>query len=121
MRPTAAAATAMKPWQRVLALSPMSSLPNISVPVPRFISLEMIELPSSPFGQRPMISIARIEPVIYVAIKSARPMKPRPRPKKYAANKPVRPVIPVRRAVIRCIVKVPIRTIRRGSNVYDNL
>ena len=121
MRPAAAAATAMESRQRMLALRPMARLPNVSVPVPRLISLEMIETLRSALGQRPVIPIPRIEPVIDVPIKSVRPMKPGPSPNKYAAHKPVRPIISIGRAVIGCIVEIPIRAIGRRSDVYNNL
>jgi hypothetical protein len=117
MRPAAAT----KSRQRMFAPGIMSRRPNVPTTIPRLISLEMIERPRTTLRQRPMIAISRIKPVIYVPIKPARPMKPRPCTDEYTPHKPVRPIVPIRRAIIRRIVEIPIRTIRCRPNLYNNL
>jgi hypothetical protein len=38
-----AATTTVEPWQRMLALRPVARLANVSSPVTRLVSLEMVE------------------------------------------------------------------------------
>ena len=117
MRTTAA----MVSRQCMLPTSIMARLPDIPVPIPSLVALEVIELLRSTSRQRPVVPVARIIPVIYVPVEAAMPMKPRSRTDKHAAIKPIRPVIPVRCTVIRRIVEVPIRAIRRNADPDNNL
>lgn len=117
MRSTAA----MESRQRVLVIRRMTRLANVSAPIASLISLEMIELPSPPLRQRPVIPIPRIKPIIHVPIKSTRPMEPRPRSNKHTPYKPIRSVISIGRTIIRSVVKIPVRAVRRRPNVDDNL
>jgi hypothetical protein len=72
-------------------------------------------------GECPMIALAIVQMMIDVPVKMFRPMEPRSRAKEYAARKPHRAVVTIRRAVIRRSLIVPVRTNRRFSDAYCNL
>jgi hypothetical protein len=111
----------MESRQRMLSTRRMARLPNVSVPIPSLIALEVIELLRFTSRQRPVVPVARIIPVIYVPVEASMPMEPRPCTDKHASIKPIRPVIPIRSAIIRRIVEVPIRAIRRNADPDNNL
>jgi hypothetical protein len=102
--------------QRMLVLRPMRRLADMPAPIPSLIALEVVERLCPTPRQRPMISMMRVIAVIDMAVEAARPMEPGPRSKKHAAYEPVRPVIPIGRAVIWSVVKVPVRANRRLPN-----
>lgn len=71
--------------------------------------------------ERPMVTVVRIEVIVYVTAKMFRPMEPRSRSNKDTARKPFRSVVSVGRACIRRIIKIPIRTNRRCSDRHTEL
>jgi hypothetical protein len=111
----------METRQRMLSTTRVASLANVSVPIPSLIALEVVELLRSTSRQRSVIAMARIIPVIYVPVEASMPMEPRPCTDKHASIKPIRPVVPIRSAIIRRIVEVPIRAIRRNADPDNNL
>jgi len=119
MRPSTAATVAR---QRMLPASAVvRRSDNVSVPIVRFIRLEVVELLRTPSRNRPVIPMVRVIPVVDVPMETLRPMEPRPSPDKQTTRKPIRPIVPIRRAIIRRIVKVPIRTSRCNSDPDNNL
>jgi len=114
--------TAMKARQRMLTSSRVIRLSNhMPLPIMSLISLEMVELLRSPTRRRAVIPMMRVIPIVYMSMKSTRPMEPRPGSNKDPTRKPIRPIIPIRRAIIRRIVEITIRAFRRNSNPDDNL
>jgi hypothetical protein len=112
----------MEPRQRMFPSRGMVRRSHhVPPPIPSLIALEMIELLRSTIRQRPMIPMVRIEPVVHMPMEPARPMEPRPGPKKHATHKPIRPIVPIRRAIIRRIVEVPIRARRLHPDPNRNL
>ncbi len=118
---TGMSTTAMEARQRVLSTGTVRGLNNRSVRIMGFIALEMVERLSAASRQRPVVPMVRVETVVHMADKPARPMEPRPGSNEDAAGKPVRPIVPIRRAIVRRIVKVSIRTHRRNANAYRDL
>jgi len=105
----------------VLTATIMTGIAHMALPIPRLIRMEVVERRFPVIWQRPMISIARIVAVIHVTVEAVRPMKPRSGAKEDAANKPIRPIVPIGRAVIRGIVKIAVRTIRSNTDINGNL
>jgi hypothetical protein len=123
-RPTATMHTTtatMESRQRMLTRSRVARLSHISAPIPSLIALEVVELLRATSRKRSAVAIARIIPVIYVPIETMRSMEPRPCSDKHASVKPIRPIVPIRSAVIRLIVEVPVRAIRRNADPDNNL
>jgi hypothetical protein len=111
----------MESRQRMLTRSRVARLSHISAPIPSLIALEVVELLRATSWKRSAVAIARIIPVIYVPIETMRPMEPWPCSDKHASVKPIRPIVPIRSAVIRLIVEVPVRAIRRNADPDNNL
>ena len=108
--------------QRMLPASAMVRLRNdIPTPIARFIALEVVELLRSASRQRPMIPIVRVKPVVDMTMETSRPMEPRPSAEEHPAGKPIRPIVAIRCAIIRRIVKVPVRTSWLNADPDRNL
>ena len=71
--------------------------------------------------KRAMVAMAKIKMVVNVAVEARRSMKPRPGSDKHAPGKPLRPVVAVRRTIVRRNFIVSVRTNRRRTNLYRNL
>jgi len=67
-------------------------------------------------GLGAVIAVLRVETVIDVAVEALRTMKPRAGANEYAAGKPLRTVVAVRRAVVGRNVIVAIRALGRDSD-----
>lgn len=93
----------------------------MALPIPPLVRLEVREWLRTAVRHRSHITMMGIVAVIHVAIETMRPVVPRPRPNEQAADKPIRPIIAIRSAVIRGIFKVPIGTNRRHANIDGNL
>jgi len=86
-----------------------------------FVCIEVLERFGAVRRHRSDIAVARIITVVYVTIKAVRTVKPGPGANEQAACEPVWPIVPVRRTVIRGIVKIAIGTHRRYADVDGNL
>lgn len=64
-----------------------------------------------------MIAVPRIKIAIDVPTKSDWPVKPWPRADEYSAHKPLRSVVSKWRALVWCVVEVPVGTYRRRSDL----
>jgi hypothetical protein len=112
---------AMEPRQRMfISCAVVLMRDHIPVPVMGLIALEVVELLRPTRRKRPMVPMPRIKPVVYMPMEPGRPMKPRSRSNKDPTRKPIRPIVPIRRAIIRRIVEVPIWAIRRNANPNPN-
>ena len=117
----AATTTAMEARQRVLAAGIVAGRADMPLAIAGLIALEVVELLRSTSRQRPVVPMVRVIPVVHMPMDPVRPVEPRPRSQEHTTHKPIRPVVPVWRAIIRRIVEVPIRAIRRASDVHHNL
>ena len=115
------ATTTVVTGQRVLAATFVARIAYVPVTVSAFIAMKMIELLVTPTGQGSVVTVTRVIPVVDVAVESLVAVEPGTSPDKHSARKPIRPVIAIRGAVIRRIVKIPIRTWRRNTDVDRNL
>jgi hypothetical protein len=96
----------------------MGSIAYVASPIPRLVCLEVVEALRSALGQRSSVTVMRIEAVVDVAVKAVRTMKPGAGSKKHPADKPIGPIVAVRRTVIGSIVEVPVRAHGSHSDVY---
>jgi len=71
--------------------------------------------------QRPMVPLAVVETMIDMSIEMSGTMEPRSRADKDSARKPLRTVVPVRRAVVRRHFVIPVRANRRSADRNRNL
>jgi hypothetical protein len=71
--------------------------------------------------RRPVVALAIVKMVVYVAIEVIRPMKPRTSPDKYATGEPFRTVITIRRAGIRGFFVIAVGANRRSTNFHRHL
>ena len=70
---------------------------------------------------RTVIAVTVVVVVIDVAIEMFRPVKPGPRANEYPAIKPLRPIIPIRGAVIRRCLVISVGANRGSPNLNRNL
>jgi hypothetical protein len=91
---------------------------HVAAAVTRLIRLEMIECLRPSSGQGAFVSAMRIEAVIHVAMETRRAVKPRACTDKDAANKPVRPVVPIRSTIIRRVIEISIWTDGRRPDTH---
>src|SRR5580700_10321866 len=96
----------------------MASIADIASPIPRLVSLEVVEALRTAFGHRSSITVMRIIAVVDMAVEAARAVKPGAGSKKHAANKPIGPIVAVRSAVVWGIVEVSVGTYGSRSDVY---
>jgi hypothetical protein len=117
---SAVAAATVVAGERVFTACIMAGTADVAVTVAGFITVEVVELLIATPRQRSVIAVTRIEAVVDVAVEAARAVEPGAGSDEDAVGKPVRPVIAVRRAVIRRIVKVSVGANRGHSNAYAN-
>jgi hypothetical protein len=96
----------------------MARVAYVASPIPRLISMEVVEALRPAIWQRSNVTVMRIEAVVNMAVKAVRAMKPGTSSKKHPANKPIGTVIAVRSAVIWGVVKVSVRAHGSHSDVY---
>src|ERR1700691_6456379 len=72
-------------------------------------------------GRWPVIALAIVQVMIDVSVEVIRTMKPRTCADEYTASEPLRPIVTIRRAVIRRYFVVPVRTDRRFADTNRNL
>src|SRR5580704_169620 len=104
--------------QGVFARSVMAGVAYVASPIPRLISMEVIEALRSALRQRSSVTVMRIIAVVDMAVEAVRAVKPRAGSKKQSAYKPIGSVVTVRSAVVRGIVEVPVRAHGSRSDVY---
>jgi hypothetical protein len=106
--------------ERVLRLPFMAGFAYVASSISRLVCPEVVEALCPALRQRASVTVMRIESVIDMSVKAVRAMKPRTRPKKHPANKPIRSVVAVRSAVIWGIVEISVWTYRSHADVYAN-
>jgi hypothetical protein len=99
----------------------MCCMAHIPVSIARFIALKMRKCMCVTVRQRAMISMTWIVPVIYVSIETMRAMEPRTSANKDSARKPVGSIVPIRSAIIRCVIEISVRAYRRNADADCNL
>jgi hypothetical protein len=98
----------------------MASVAHIASPIPRLVSLEVVEALRPALRHRSNVTVMRIIAVVDMAVKAARAVKPGASSKKHPVNKPIGPIIAVRSAVIWGIVEVPVRAYGSHSDVHSD-
>ena len=99
----------------------VGSVAYVALRIMRLVCVEVVELLCPARGQRSMVTMMRIVPIVDVAIKAVVAVEPGSGSDEHPARKPIWPVVAVGRAIIRSIVEVAIGTYRRHSNVDGNL
>jgi hypothetical protein len=99
----------------------MTSTAGVAAPIPHLVPVEMIEGLISAFRMWTNVAVMRIKAVIDMAVKVARPVKPRASSDEHAACKPLGPIVPIRGAVVWGIVVVAIRAPGLWSDIDGDL
>jgi hypothetical protein len=113
---------------RIFMCAPLSDLDLVSATVgmtsavAHFVSLEMrdvVDRPGRPFAVcriRTMVSVVRIEVIVYMPMKIGGSMKPRANTDEDAVDEPRGAVISIRRTIVGCVIVISIGTIRRRAD-----
>ena len=120
MTTTPGAATTREP-AAMLRTGAMPGLAHMALPIPGLIPLEVVERPVAAPRHRSGIAMPRVIPVIDMPVEPMPAVKPRPSADEQPAGKPVRPIVPIRRAVVRRIVVISVRARRRHTDPNHNL
>ena len=112
--------TAPVSGEGVFSLRFMASLAYVASPIPRLVSLEVVEALRPALRHRSSVTVMRIKAVVYVAIKTVMAVKPWASSKKHPASKPIGAIVAVGSTVIWRIVEVSVRTHGSGPDVYAN-
>jgi hypothetical protein len=102
----------------VFTLRFMASFAYVASPIPRLVSLEVVEALGSALRQRSSVTVMRIKAIVDMAVKAVRAVKPGASSKKHPANKPIGPIVAVRSTVIGGIVEISVRTYGSHSDIY---
>jgi hypothetical protein len=120
-RMAATISAAMISGECVFSTRTMTGGARVTLSISGFVALEVVELLATASRYRSMVSVARIIPIVNVAIKAVRPMEPRTSPEKHTPDKPVRPIVAIRGTVIGSVVEIPVGAHRRYANIDGNL
>src|SRR5579863_1730876 len=96
----------------------VAGIAYVASPIPRFVSLEVVEALRTALRQRSSVSVMRIKAVVDMAEKAVRAVKPGASSKKHPANKPIGPIVAIRSTVVRGIIEVSIGAHGSHSDVY---
>jgi len=96
-------------------------VPDMSSSISSFVSMKVVECLLATPRERSNVTMMRIKAVVDMTEEAMRTVKPRACSDEQAADEPIRAVIAIGRAVIRRIVKIPIRTYRSDPYVDGNL
>jgi hypothetical protein len=99
-----------------VVLMPMSIMHRLAM---KFCAMIRRMLPAR--WEIAMIPVAIVQRMIYVTMEVVRTVEPGTRSNKYSTRIPLRPIIPIRRAVIRRSLVVSIWTNRRLADLHSNL
>src|ERR1700676_3269334 len=120
MTTTAMTTTASISREGMLAARIVTGGAYVTPSIPRLVAMEVVEgfLPAT--RQRPVITVMRVVAVINMAGEPTRTVEPGSSSEKHSADKPVRPVIAVRSAVVRSVVEVSVGAHGGCPYVYAN-
>src|SRR5580700_5219311 len=90
-------------------------------PISRLVAVEVVVGLISARRHRSSVAVMRVKPVIDMAGEVVRAVEPGASSNKHAANKPVGPVVAVRRAGVWSVREVPIRAHGRLPNADGDL
>jgi hypothetical protein len=93
----------------------------VATPISHLVSMEVIEGLVSTLRMGTPVAVMWIETVINVALEVVGAMKPGASSNEHATIEPLRPVVPVRRAVVWREIVVAIRASRFYSDIHRNL
>ena len=108
-------------WQGVFMPGIVTGIAHVALPVPCFVSMEVVEWLGTMFGQRSVVTMTRIVAVVDMTVKARMAMKPWPGSDKDTTQKPIGAVVAVRCAVIGSVIEVTIGAHRRGPNADRDL
>ncbi len=103
--------------ESVFSLPFMASIAYVASPIPRLVSLEVVEALRPPLRQRTNVTVMWIKAVVDMSEKAVTAVKPGASSKKHPANKPIGPIVAVGSTVIWGIVEVPVGTHGSHSDV----
>ena len=115
------AAAPLMSGQRVFVGCTMIAFDYVASAVSRLVAMEVVVGLISARRHRSFVTVTRVKPVIDMAGEVGRAVEPGASSNKHAANKPIGPVVAVRRAVVRRVVEVPIGAHGRHSNTDGDL
>jgi hypothetical protein len=109
-------AALLMPGQGVFAPGVMIAFDDVAFSISRLVAVEVVVGVISARRHRSFVTMTRIKSVIDMAGEMRRAVEPGASSNKHTADKPIRPVVTVGRAVIRRVVEVTIGAHGRRTN-----
>src|SRR5579863_4259429 len=100
----AATTTTSISGEGMFSLRVMASFAYVASPIPRLVSLEVVEALRPALGHRSGVTVMGVKEVVHMAEEAATAVKPGAGSKKHTAHKPIGPIVAVGRTVIWGIV-----------------
>jgi hypothetical protein len=105
----------------VLASAIMCRFACMPLPVARLVRLEVVERAIAAIWGQSGVSVARVVAIVNVTVEAGTAVKPWSSSDEKAAIEPVGAIVPIRGAVVRSVVIVPIRASGRCANTNHDL
>jgi hypothetical protein len=105
----------------VFAAPVMASVAYMSLPIPRFVCMEVVERLLPALRHRSGVTVMRVVPVVYVTIEAVMTVKPRAGADEYPVTVPIRTVISVDGTAVRSVVVISVGTSRLNTDVDTDL
>jgi hypothetical protein len=118
---TACMTAAVEAGQRMFTASVMGSLAYVALTIMCLVGMEVVEWLGPAFGQRTVVAVPWVKPVVDVAVETVGTVEPWSGADEDAADEPVGTVVTVGRAVIGRVVEVAIWANRGYSDADGNL
>ena len=99
----------------------MIAFDYVACPISRLVAVEVVVGLISTRRHRSSVTVMRVKPVIDMAGEVFWPVEPAASSNKHAANKPIGPIVAVRRAVVWSVREIPIGANGRHSNADGDL
>ena len=99
----------------------MARTPDVTLPVSRLVSVEVVERLFPALGDRTVVTVSRIIAIVDVAVKAMGAVKPGTSSDKESTDEPIRPIVAIRRTAVGSVVVVTVRAARGQTDADSNL
>jgi hypothetical protein len=113
----AVTASTVESWESVFSASVVGRIAYVAMSVVCFVGVEVVEPLVAMLGHWSVIAVTGIVAVIDVAVETVGTVEPGTGADEESPGEPIRAVVAVRRAIIRCVIKISIGTDRRDSDI----
>jgi hypothetical protein len=115
------AATAVVSGQSMFTAGVVTGVAHVAMAVACLVTVEVVEALFTAPGERSCVAVTWVKAVVDVAVEAGMSVEPGTCADEDAAQKPVRSVVTVGRAIVRCVVEIAVRANRGNADVDGHL